>query len=87
MINLQAIMAVVGITAAAIGYLYVKSVVQQRLLNANRKQMEQIKQEAAAIAKELEDAEKRKNIQQATQRLNADGVDQPLHDKGYYRDN
>ncbi len=85
MISLQALMYGGGVVAVIIGYLYVKSAVQQRLLNSKTKEIEKVRSEAATIAKELDNAEKRKQIEQANQRLTTDGVDQQLHDKGYFR--
>ncbi len=86
MINWQLLASLGGFLIAIIGYLTAKSAVQKRLLSSKEKEIQQVRSEKAMVKKELDNAEKRKQIEQANQRLTTDGVDQQLHDKGYFRD-
>lgn len=59
---------------------------QSKKLSQKQKEIEMVKAEARAIAEEMENAEKRQQIEQAHRRLNAHGVDEQLQSKGYFRD-
>ncbi|MFY1006094.1 DUF2681 domain-containing protein [Pasteurella multocida] len=57
----------------------------QKIANKKR-EIEFIKAEAKAVAEEMENADKRKKIEQANIRLNPNGVDDQLQSKGYFRE-
>lgn len=59
---------------------------QGKKIAEKEQQIEQIKAEAKAMAKELDNAEKRKQIEQANRRLDSHGVDDQLQSKGWFRD-
>ncbi|AWX15218.1 hypothetical protein CEP48_03135 [Mergibacter septicus] len=66
------------------GYFYLRC--QSKKIAEQKQQIERIKVEAKAIAEEMENAEKRKQIEQANQRLNDDSIDKQLQSKSYFRD-
>ncbi|POY46410.1 DUF2681 domain-containing protein [Avibacterium paragallinarum] len=59
---------------------------QSKKLTEKQKEIEMVKAEARAIAEEMENAEKSKQIEQANRRLDSHGVDEQLQSKGYFRD-
>ncbi|MEE6030346.1 DUF2681 domain-containing protein [Avibacterium paragallinarum] len=59
---------------------------QSKKLTEKQKEIEMVKAEARAIAEEMENAEKSKQIEQANRRLTAHGVDDQLQSKGYFRE-
>ncbi|MFT0806365.1 DUF2681 domain-containing protein [Avibacterium paragallinarum] len=59
---------------------------QSKKLSEKQKEIDMVKAEARAIAEEMENAEKRQQIEAAHRRLNAHGVDDQLQSKGYFRE-
>ncbi|POY47167.1 DUF2681 domain-containing protein [Avibacterium paragallinarum] len=59
---------------------------QGKKLAEKQKEIEMVKAEARAVAEEMENAEKSKQIEQANRRLTAHGVDDQLQSKGYFRE-
>lgn len=86
MISLQTLATIGSAAAIVIGYLYAKNTVQKRLLNQKQQEIEKVRSEAAAIAKELDNADKRKKIEARTTRLGSSDVDKRLHERGEFRD-
>ncbi|WP_230586460.1 DUF2681 domain-containing protein [Gallibacterium anatis] len=75
--------AAVGVVFV-IGLIYVRQ--QSQKIAKQRQEIETVKAEARAIAEEMENAEKSKQIEQANRRLTAHGVDEQLQSKGYFRE-
>lgn len=73
-----------ALLAFIVGYLHARW--QGKKIVEQAKQIEQVKAEAKAIAEELDNAEQRKKIEQANRRLTANGVDEQLQSKGYFRE-
>lgn len=77
--------ALVGLAAVFVAG-YARLHWQSRKLAQKQKEIEIVKAEARAIAEEMENAEKSKQIEQANRRLTAHGVDEQLQSKGYFRE-
>lgn len=73
-----------ALLAFVVGYLHARW--QGKKIAEQAKQIEQVQAEAKAIAEELDNAEQRKKIEQANRRLTANGVDEQLQSKGYFRE-
>lgn len=73
-----------ALLAFVVGYLHARW--QGKKIAEQAKQIEQVQAEAKAIAEELDNAEQRKKIEQANRRLTANGVDDQLQSKGYFRE-
>ncbi|KGQ29192.1 hypothetical protein JP32_11730 [Gallibacterium anatis] len=83
MMGLIYLAAAVGVVFV-IGLIYVRQ--QSQKIAKQRQEIETVKAEARAIAEEMENAEKSKQIEQANRRLTAHGVDEQLQSKGYFRE-
>ncbi|WNY75958.1 DUF2681 domain-containing protein [Pasteurella multocida] len=59
---------------------------QNKKIASQKLEIEFIRAEAKAVAEEMENADKRKKIEQANIRLNPNGVDDQLQSKGYFRE-
>ncbi|WP_410687569.1 DUF2681 domain-containing protein [Avibacterium paragallinarum] len=79
------IYALLGLSAVFVA-IYARLHWQSKKLAQKQKEIEIVKAEARAIAEEMENAEKRQQIEQAHRRLNAHGVDDQLQSKGYFRE-
>ncbi|MBE2896754.1 DUF2681 domain-containing protein [Pasteurellaceae bacterium HPA106] len=84
--NLELIGGLVVLVVSVIAYLKVKNHIQKRLLAEKEQEIIKERTKAAALAKELDNAQQRKKINEASARLDADGVDEQLHTHGYFRD-
>ncbi|MBE2895470.1 DUF2681 domain-containing protein [Pasteurellaceae bacterium HPA106] len=67
-----------------VGYLHARA--QAKKIAQQRQEIEKVRSEKAVIAKELNNAEQRKQIDAASRRLSGNGVDDSLQSKGYFRD-
>lgn len=72
------------VLAFVIGLLHARW--QGKQIAKQKQQIAEIKAEAKAIAEEMDNAEQRKQIEQANRRLSATGVDDQLQSKGYFRE-
>lgn len=83
MMSLVYLWAVIG-SVILIGYFYLRW--QAKKIAKQKQEIEKVKAEARAIAEELDNADKRKQIEQANQRLNANGIDDQLQSRDWLRD-